>query len=52
MVVKDIIDALEEFAPLGIQEKWDNSGLIIGSPSAQVHKVLIWWMKPWRTALT
>lgn len=41
MVVKDIIDALEEFAPLGIQEKWDNSGLIIGSPSAQVHKVLI-----------
>lgn len=41
MVVKDIIDALEEFAPLGIQEKWDNSGLIIGSPSAQVHKVLV-----------
>ena len=30
MIVKDIIDALEEFAPLGIQEKWDNSGLIIG----------------------
>ena len=41
MTVKDITDALEEFAPLGIQEKWDNSGLIIGTPSSQVHKVLV-----------
>ena len=41
MIVKDITDTLEEFAPLGIQEKWDNSGLIIGSPETPVHKVLV-----------
>ena len=41
MIVKDIVDVLEEFAPLSIQEKWDNSGLIIGSPLSEVHKVLV-----------
>lgn len=41
MTVKDITDVLESFAPLGIQEKWDNSGLIIGSLSAAVNGVLI-----------
>lgn len=41
MIVKDITDVLEEFAPLSIQEKWDNSGLMIGSPSQKVHGILI-----------
>lgn len=41
MRVQDIISAIEDFAPLSIQEKWDNSGLIVGSPSAEVHKVLV-----------
>ena len=41
MIVKDITDVLEEFAPLSIQEKWDNSGLMIGSPSQEVHGILI-----------
>ena len=41
MVVKDITDVIEAFAPLGIQEKWDNSGLVIGSLSDEVHKVLV-----------
>lgn len=41
MTVRDITDVLESFAPLGIQEKWDNSGLIIGSPSSAVHGVLV-----------
>lgn len=41
MIVKDITDAVEAFAPLGIQEKWDNSGLVIGSMSDEVHKVLV-----------
>ena len=31
---------IEEFAPLVIQEKWDNSGLCIGSPEASVSSVL------------
>ncbi len=30
MKVRDIIDAVEQFAPLSIQEGWDNSGLCIG----------------------
>lgn len=41
MKVADIVGAIEEFAPLSIQEKWDNSGLAVGSPDADVHKVLI-----------
>lgn len=39
--IKDITAAIEEFAPLGIQESWDNSGLLIGSPEDTVHGVLI-----------
>lgn len=41
MTVKDITGVLESFAPLKIQEKWDNSGLVIGSPSTPVHGVLV-----------
>jgi dinuclear metal center YbgI/SA1388 family protein len=38
--VKDVTKVIEEFAPLAIQEKWDNSGLCIGSPDAPVSSVL------------
>ena len=31
MRVGDITAAIEQFAPLTIQEGWDNSGLAIGS---------------------
>ena len=41
MKVKDIINVIEEFAPLSLQEKWDNSGLCIGSPEAEVTSVLL-----------
>ena len=41
MTVKDIIKVIEDFAPLSIQEKWDNSGLCIGSEDAEIHSVLI-----------
>ena len=41
MYVKDIVNVIEAFAPLAIQEKWDNSGLIIGSPEEEVHGVLV-----------
>ncbi|MBR1510669.1 MAG: Nif3-like dinuclear metal center hexameric protein [Bacteroidales bacterium] len=37
----DITAVLEQFAPLRIQESWDNSGLIIGSPEDDVHGVLV-----------
>lgn len=39
--VRDVAAAIESFAPLSVQEKWDNSGLCIGSPDASVHSVLI-----------
>ena len=41
MTVGDITAVLEQFAPLGIQEQWDNSGLLIGSPSDPVTAVLV-----------
>ena len=39
--VKDVIAVIEEFAPLALQEKWDNSGLCIGSPDDKVSSVLL-----------
>lgn len=39
--VKDVTDVIEGFAPLGLQEKWDNSGLCIGSPDAPVSSILL-----------
>ena len=41
MKVKDIIKVVEEFAPLAIQEGWDNSGLCVGSPEDEVTSVLL-----------
>ncbi len=38
--VKDVIKVIEDFAPLSIQEGWDNSGLCIGSSDAPVSSVL------------
>ena len=39
--VKDVTDVIEAFAPLSLQEKWDNSGLCVGSPDAPASSVLI-----------
>ena len=41
MKVKDIVKVIEEFAPLSIQEGWDNSGLCVGSPEDEVSSVLL-----------
>lgn len=41
MKAKDIIAAIEEFAPAHYQEERDNTGLQIGSPEQEVHGVLI-----------
>ena len=41
MKVRDIINVIEEFAPLSIQESWDNSGLCVGSPDAPATSVLL-----------
>ena len=41
MKVREVAGAIEEFAPLGLQESYDNSGLNVGSPDAEVSGVLI-----------
>lgn len=41
MKVKDIIEVIEDFAPLSIQENWDNSGLCVGSPEDEVTSVIL-----------
>lgn len=39
--VKDFYDYLNTIAPFDTQESWDNSGMLIGDMSAQVHKVAV-----------
>ena len=39
--VKDITAVIEGFAPLAIQESWDNSGLCVGSPEDKVSSILL-----------
>ncbi len=41
MQLSKITSILEEFAPLGLQESYDNAGLIIGSYSADISAALI-----------
>lgn len=38
---KEIIEAIEEFAPLSNQEGWDNSGLQVGDPEILVDSALV-----------
>jgi len=41
MLLKEIIRALEELAPPGLQESYDNSGLLVGDPGQTITGVLI-----------
>ncbi len=41
MKIKEIIAAVEEFAPLGLQEEYDNAGLIAGSPDGVVAGAVV-----------
>lgn len=38
--LRDIIKAIEDVAPLSLQESWDNSGLQIGCPDMSIEGVL------------
>ncbi|MCM1071259.1 MAG: Nif3-like dinuclear metal center hexameric protein [[Clostridium] fimetarium] len=38
---RQIIEAIEEYAPLSLQESWDNSGWQVGDPSAECRGVLL-----------
>lgn len=41
MLVKDISNIIESFAPLALQESYDNAGLLVGSSSMEVNGVLL-----------
>lgn len=41
MLVKEVTGVLEEFAPLQVQESWDNSGLSVGSEDAEVSGIML-----------
>lgn len=41
MKIADIAAILEELAPPSLQESYDNSGLLVGNPTAEVSKALI-----------
>lgn len=37
----DIINIMEELAPIKLAEAWDNPGLLAGNPEAEVKKILV-----------
>lgn len=41
MKVQTVCNILEEFAPLALQEAYDNAGLIVGDPFMEVNGILI-----------
>lgn len=41
MKVADVISIMDAFAPPKLAESWDNPGLTIGDPEAEVHKILL-----------
>ena len=41
MTINEIYSFLNELSPFEIQEKWDNSGLIVGSFSQEISKIVL-----------
>ncbi len=41
MILKQLTSFLEEFAPLSMQESYDNAGLLIGNPNQNIESALI-----------
>lgn len=41
MKIREITAAIEQFAPLGWQASYDNSGLVVGNPEQEVDAVLL-----------
>ena len=41
MTIRDVVSSIEEFAPLGLQAEYDNSGLVVGRYDDEVHGVLL-----------
>lgn len=41
MKVRDITSVIEAYAPLSLQEDFDNSGLNVGNPESEVSGILL-----------
>ena len=41
MKIRDVVAVIENFAPLSLQESYDNSGLIVGRLDDEVHAALL-----------
>ena len=41
MKIREIADAIEQYAPLRLQEEWDNAGIQVGDPEADITGVLL-----------
>lgn len=41
MKIREITDVIEAFAPLALQESYDNAGLIVGRPDDEVQRALL-----------
>ncbi|MBQ2365244.1 MAG: Nif3-like dinuclear metal center hexameric protein, partial [Alistipes sp.] len=41
MKIRDLASAIESFAPLSLQESYDNSGLIVGRMDDDVTRALL-----------
>jgi dinuclear metal center YbgI/SA1388 family protein len=41
MKIRELTSALEKLAPTGLQESYDNSGLLLGNPDTEMNKALI-----------
>lgn len=41
ITVKDVLQAVEAFAPAYMKESWDNVGLLCGDPGKEVKKILV-----------
>ena len=41
MKIKDVIDYLEDFAPISLQEGYDNSGLNVGNRNNELTNILV-----------
>ena len=41
MIIKDLVEFLEQYAPLSYQEDYDNAGLIVGNPKDEIKSGLV-----------
>ena len=41
ITVGDVYQALDAFAPFSTQEKWDNSGLLVGSAQMPAERIYV-----------